>query len=392
MPKIKSPESFSPNDVLTASDLQNHVDGAYPLPGIISEQEPIDSLSTNDSLLVLDQSSGQLRKATVSQVFESSIPVVTPSVTGIAGSDLLLIPQTGQKVDVQGNLEVNDITVTQNITTNGTATFNTTTAIKIPVGTTVQRPATPVAGQLRYNSTLDQAEIYSGTEWKAVGGSPFDASGGTVATIDGFKIHTFIGSGTFTPALNKEGKVEYLIVGAGGSGVLWEKGGGGGGGDVKTGFLTINKNTAPMTVTVGLGSATNGGSSSFGGITAGGGFAPTGSGWNGGMSGSLIAGTNGNNDGGAGGSGSRTAQWYRAYGVTPHAGMGGLGIGSSISGTYKEYGGGGSGSCFATGMTPNLYGGGGAYGAPEANSGGGGSGGAGHQGANGVVIIRYRVS
>lgn len=391
MPKIKSPETFSPNDVLTASDLQNHVDGSYPLPGFVTEQGAIDSLATGDTLLIHDESASQLRKVSVGQIFNAGLPVTAPSLDGVTGADLVITPKSGQKIDLNGNAEVDNLTVSGNLTTSGTASFNATTAIKIPVGTTVQRPATPVAGQIRYNSTLDQAEIYSGTEWKAVGGSPFDASGGTVTTIDGFKIHTFTGSGTFTPALNKEGKVEYLIVGAGGTGVLWEKGGGGGGGDVKTGFLTINKNTAPMAVVVGVGSATHGGNSSFGGITAGGGFAPTGSGWDGGMSGSLIAGTVGNNDGGAGGSGCRTAQWYRAFGTTRHAGMGGLGVGSYISGTYKEYGGGGSG---ATGnvMTPNLYGGGGAYGAPEANSGGGGAGGAGHQGANGVVIIRYRVS
>ena len=40
------------------------------------------------------------------------------------------------------------------------------------------------------------------------------ATGGTITTIDGYKIHTFTGDGTFTPAT--AGVVEYLIVAGGG--------------------------------------------------------------------------------------------------------------------------------------------------------------------------------
>lgn len=40
-----------------------------------------------------------------------------------------------------------------------------TSALKIPVGTTAQRPGTPVLGQIRYNSTTGGVESYSGTSW-----------------------------------------------------------------------------------------------------------------------------------------------------------------------------------------------------------------------------------
>ncbi|CAB4139432.1 hypothetical protein UFOVP340_38 [uncultured Caudovirales phage] len=400
MAQIQSPETYVDGQQVTAARLNNQTNGAILLPGAVTDQPAIDAgtVATADGLIIHDASASALRKATAGDLLGSGVPIVASTIGGLAGADIVINAPAGREVDVVGPFQVignstmtGNSTVTGGLTVGGTAAFNATTAIKIPVGTTGERPGTPVAGQLRYNSTLDQAEVYSGTEWKAVGGSPFDASGGTVTTVDGFRIHTFTTSGTFTPALNRDGKIEYLIVGAGGAGVLWEKGGGGGGGNVLTGFLNIPKNQAPMPVVVGVGSAGHGTASSFASITANGGRTSTGSGWDGGESGSGIAGTVGNNDGGAGGSGSRTAQWYRAYGLTRHAGMGGLGVGSYISGTYKEYGGGGSG---ATGgvMTPNLYGGGGAYGAPEANSGGGGSGGSGHWGANGVVIIRYRVS
>jgi hypothetical protein len=40
-----------------------------------------------------------------------------------------------------------------------------TSALKLPVGTTAQRPGTPVAGQLRYNSTTGGVESYTGISW-----------------------------------------------------------------------------------------------------------------------------------------------------------------------------------------------------------------------------------
>jgi len=45
-----------------------------------------------------------------------------------------------------------------------------TGSVKLPVGTTAQRDATPTAGMLRFNSTETSAEIYDGSEWGAVGG------------------------------------------------------------------------------------------------------------------------------------------------------------------------------------------------------------------------------
>jgi hypothetical protein len=244
---------------------------------------------------------------------------------------------------------------------------------------------------MRYNSTLDQAEVYSGTEWKAVGGSPFDASGGVITTIDGYKIHTYTVSGTFTPSLTKEGKIEVLVVGAGGAGASFNPhGGGGGGGDVVTGFINIAKGTAPMTVVVGSGSSGTGGASYFGPLTANGG--QPGSGYNGGTSGSGIAGGGGNFTGSGGGAGAQATQTFK---WTDAGGVGGQGYGSSISGTLRVYGGGGGGGHSGAGKAsaPGIYGGGGQGVAPIANSGGGGGGApSATLGADGIVIIRYRVS
>ena len=59
-------------------------------------------------------------------------------------------------------------------TTDATFEVNATDAIKVPVGTTDQRP-TGVAGQIRYNTTLGRFESYNGTAWGAIGGG---ATGG----------------------------------------------------------------------------------------------------------------------------------------------------------------------------------------------------------------------
>ena len=410
MAQIQSPETYVDGQQVTAARLNNQTNGAILLPGAVTDQTALaaGTVATGDGLIVHDASASALRKTTAGDLLGSGVPITTAAITGSTGADLVITPAAGQKVDVAGDIEAEDATLTGGLTVtgnttldaslavNGAASFNTTSAVKIPVGTTGQRPGTPVAGQMRYNSTLDQAEVYSGTEWKAVGGSPFDASGGVITTIDGYKIHTYTVSGTFTPSLTKEGKVEVLVVGAGGAGASNNPhGGGGGGGAVVTGFLSIAKGTAPISVVVGSGSSGTGGASYFSSFTANGGN--PGSGYQGGSSGSGITGGSGDFTAAGGGAGAQTTQVFK---WTNAGGVGGQGYGSSISGTLRVYGGGGGGGAGNSASTlsaPGIYGGGGQGGTPTANSGGGGSGSAqgdhgNSLGADGIVIVRYRVS
>jgi hypothetical protein len=54
---------------------------------------------------------------------------------------------------------------------NAQTVFDSTDSIQIPVGTTAQRDGTPVAGQIRYNSTLSSFEGYGpGNAWGSLGG------------------------------------------------------------------------------------------------------------------------------------------------------------------------------------------------------------------------------
>ena len=77
-----------------------------------------------------------------------------------------------------GNLTVTDTTVSTSnagsdivlqVTGNGTVNIDTTTALQIAVGTTAQRPVSPAAGDLRFNSETTSTEVYDGSAWVNVG-------------------------------------------------------------------------------------------------------------------------------------------------------------------------------------------------------------------------------
>jgi hypothetical protein len=57
--------------------------------------------------------------------------------------------------------------------TNAIVNFATTTSIKMPAGSTAQRPATGVTGMLRFNSTTNGLELYDNSAWIAVGSTVF---------------------------------------------------------------------------------------------------------------------------------------------------------------------------------------------------------------------------
>ena len=258
------------------------------------------------------------------------------------------------------------------------------------------------------------------------------ATGGTITYKDGYTIHTFTSSGTFTPTTSMN--VEILVVGGGGGGNDGSGGGGGGGGGGVVYQPLYAVTAQEYTVTVGDGGArnTSGNNSVFDTITAvgggkGGGYAAAGSaGGSGGGSGrDTTSAAGGSGTAGQGYNGGRaTAASYGSAGGGGGAGQvgynggtdsgtlsgtysrGGDGIGYSISGTITYYGGGGGGSWHSgTVMSSGGLGGGGKGGgylnsggyngtAGTANTGGGGgaadsrSGTAG-AGGSGIIIIRY---
>jgi len=291
----------------------------------------------------------------------------------------------------------------------GGAKIYGTTALTIPVGTTAERPGTPAAGMMRFNTTTGNPEWYNATYTTWV---------------------NFADSAPYA--------IDYLVVaGGGGGGGTYSSGGyvGGGGGGAG-GYIATTYTAAggtAYTVTVGAGGAggsssgspTNGsqgtssvfssstaiggggggnGSNTFNGGSGGSGGG--GSGYSGlggaGTSGQGNTGGNGQSGGNypAGGGGGAAAAGGNA--TTSVAGSGGNGLNWQSLGTY--YAGGGGGGLYNTTSNFGTGGaGGGGNGAgtgslgsnATANTGGGGGGagmnssGTNGNGGSGIVIIRY---
>jgi hypothetical protein len=232
-------------------------------------------------------------------------------------------------------------------------TFNDTGSLALPAGTTAQRPVTPSAGMIRYNTTISDTEYYDGAAWRSISDSNPEATGGTIVDTDiggvAYRVHVFTNTGTSTFNVIKGGEVEYLIVAGGGGGggkSLGTAGGtaagsGGGAGGLLTGTITVTS----QSYTIGVGTGGRGG-----GPTANGGtgnvngedgnnslaFGLTAIGGGGGAG-------NGNITGRTGGSGGGTSG--PSNGGTGTAGQGNNGGGNGISGyPYSRAGGGGAGS------------------------------------------------
>ena len=310
---------------------------------------------------------------------------------------------------------------------------------QVPRGTTAQRPASPQAGMMRFNTDEGYIEWYDdvGDRWLAT--SSFlgvAATGGTVTEItqDGeqYRVHTFTSDGTLD--VTRSGEVEYLVVAGGGSGGEGS-GGGGGAGGVLTGGKSISASSFPIIVGGGGSDVSTGpgnagenstalGETAFGG--GGGGSDQSGrtSGEGGGSGGGAARGSSvlgqgtagqGNDGGigdsnGAGGGGGGAGQ--TGFNSSSTA-AGGDGISSSITGTLTFYGGGGGASNRSEGDKPRYsnpipggLGGGGAGdnrdnaggSAGVSNTGGGGGGSdtrflssRTHSGGSGIVIVRYRI-
>ena len=79
------------------------------------------------------------------------------------------------------------LAVTGAATIGGDSSFNSTGAIKVPVGTTGQQPA-GANGKIRYNSTTSKYEGYSGATWGQLGGGATGGGGDQVFVQNGVTV------------------------------------------------------------------------------------------------------------------------------------------------------------------------------------------------------------
>jgi len=269
--------------------------------------------------------------------------------------------------------------------------IDSTDFLRIPVGTTAQRPNPATAGMMRYNTDTGFTEEYNGTSWVS-----FRENKVQVPTVEYF---TAVGAHTFRVPSHVN-TVEVLVVaGGGGGGSLG--GGGGAGGLIHRQEVPVTPGgTVPITVgTGGPGGPGNpadraGQNSTFGPLMAfGGGGGSSHPGQPLGQGPSLGPPANPGNSSGSGGGASYTCptgfhpgtagQGYRGGetgGSPPHACSGGGGAGGyGGQGQGGHAGEGGAGRQIGITGLPAWYAGGGGGGShgPQSGAGIGGIGGGG---------------
>jgi len=284
----------------------------------------------------------------------------------------------------------------------------------VPVGTTAQRPASPVTGMVRYNTTESKYEAYNGTDWVIVdtlgysfsadflvvaGGGGGGSGGGAGGGAGGYRTSygTSGGGGSAESALTLLASTNYTVTvgsgGAGGSGSGYNKGTNGSNSVFSTITATGGGGGGAYQVAPNTGGSGGGGEANLQSGAAG----TANQGYRGGNK------TGGNFSGAGGGGAGATGTDSSSSGGT----TGGTGVASTITGSSVTYGGGGGGGAqgsYGGGSAANGGSGGGGNGGSTtdgsngtANTGGGAGGGGyatnslkvGGTGGSGVVIIRY---
>ena len=207
------------------------------------------SIESADNILHVKNSTMRISRVEVGQTlsvgnieFENTTTLTSVTSNGnnttpytVSFSNVTTGLATTANVDVGGEL-----TVSGNVSLTGTG------SLTVPTGTTAQRPATSLSGMVRFDSDLDALQIYNGTAWSSVGS--MYATGGTLTTVDGYRIHSFTSSGDFVVSI--AGVVEYLVIGGGGGGG-YGHGGGGGAGGYLSGFKHISVGTHAIVIGAG---------------------------------------------------------------------------------------------------------------------------------------------
>ncbi|CAB4147824.1 hypothetical protein UFOVP507_50 [uncultured Caudovirales phage] len=347
----------------------------------------------------------------------SKADILNPVFSGLLTTDTLT---TTGAANIGGTLAV-----TGAFSSAADAQFTGTGRVKVPTGTTAQRPSSPTTGSLRFNTDLGYLENYDGTTWKLVAPSPtpaqvsdqlntstgyFQVPKGTDAqrpitpmnglirynsTQDFYECYVGTAWHRFVTVNQGAYTLYYVLVG-GGAGVTAAGGsarGGGGAGQILENTVPVNIGTV-LTVTIAAGGApgSTGGTTTLSGVTSatGGGTTTSGTGGTSGNGygggGPFIVDGNVQTSGGGGGAGQSGGS-----GVESLGGTGGNGVATNITGTNTYYGGGGAGGGQFGGQSAGTGGGGAAASNGSANTGGGSGGVYGSQtssGGSGKTILK----
>jgi hypothetical protein len=230
---------FTSGQVLTAADLNAHVNSATLLPGAITDVTNItaNTVASGDSILLYDLSATALREANISDVLGSNLPVTTSAITAGANSDILVTPNDATIVTgstytsadgltvvvttaVAHGLSVGQVLLISAAGTGYNGTFRITVAAGSSFTYVMTTAATAGSGSLAYtkkatnrvsgNVVVNQNLYVDGST--AVAGSEYVAGSLTVAgatTLAGAL--TSNGTANFTGALQVNGTVGYVL-------------------------------------------------------------------------------------------------------------------------------------------------------------------------------------
>ena len=135
-----------------------------------------------------------------------SLTGVAASVANLSGTGVLALTSSGTTVSGRDLLgTANQVSVTNGNGASGNPTFAIadnavfpgTESVQVPAGTTAQRPAVPVNGDIRYNTDTTRFEIYAGSSWTTIG-----AGDGTVTNVGGTVGQITVANGTTTPVVS----------------------------------------------------------------------------------------------------------------------------------------------------------------------------------------------
>lgn len=163
-PDIQTPITFNNNTVINADlTVNQHLINV----GKVTLNPPQPSTMNNIDIgnLVRKTAKFTLLDANDTAIFTKNVPSLNP-VTGT--------------VIVTGGVGVSG-----SINAGGNGSFAGTGSLKVPVGTTAQRP-TGVTGMIRYNTDIGNFEGFDGQEWKLLGGTQDEDWGLVTGTLDAY--------------------------------------------------------------------------------------------------------------------------------------------------------------------------------------------------------------
>jgi len=158
------------------------------------------TLSTSGAGLTVSDGAGASGNPTF------SLTGVAASVANLSGTGVLALTNSGTTVSGRDLLgTANQVYIANGNGASGNPTFAIadnavfpgTESVQVPAGTTAQRPAVPVNGDIRYNTDTARFEIYAGSSWTTIG-----AGDGTVTNVAGTVNQITVANGTTTPQIS----------------------------------------------------------------------------------------------------------------------------------------------------------------------------------------------